>query len=112
VVAVALAGGNIRNSHVRVPRKVLHYFPKTALGGETKAEQAKRLLSLEFEDGGGVIRTDIVAGKGIFRARKGWRKWFAETGAEAGDQVLFFPLGEARYLVRLHKQHKQRSSCR
>lgn len=102
-IVIPLTAGNIRNSHVRVPKDARRLFPKWAFGGATKADQAGRLLTLELEDGPTLV-TDIVEGSGLIRVRSPWRNWFRKCRAIAGDQVLFFALGEARYLVRLHRQ--------
>ncbi len=107
VIVLPLTEGNIRHSHVsirgEVPGDVRGRFPNWAFGGPTKATQAARQLTLEFDDTS-MVQTDIVEGKNILRVRGVWRKWFAENDANPGDAVLLFQLEVGRYAVRLGRR--------
>ncbi len=94
---IPLTAGNLRHGHVYLARH-LDRFPADAFGGPTRA-QAGRALRLHL-DGAGVIETDIVRGRGIFRSRA-WRGWFARSGAQPGDHVRLKAVGPRDFQVSL-----------
>lgn len=94
---IALTEGNLRHGHIYLTGHI-DRFPADALGGPTRA-QAGRPLRLHL-DGAGVIETDIVRRRSIFRSRA-WRGWFARHGARPGDRVRLTPVGPRDFQVTL-----------
>ena len=91
---ITLTAGAIRNSYLRVPRK-LHVFPAKHYGGRTIAEAGNPLHLLL--PGGEEVHTDIVSNQ-MLRWR-GFGALYREHHMNPGDRVRFVPLHAGKYRV-------------
>ncbi len=91
---VTLTAGAIRNSYLRVPRKICA-LPVEHYGGSTSAE-AGNPLHLVLPNGQG-IDTDIVSNHMI--RWRGWGAIYKEHHLKPGDRVCFVPLSTGKYRV-------------
>ena len=82
---IALTNGNIRNAHIYL-RSVRDLLPADAIGDPNKGEAARSLI-VSF-DRCETIETDVAGDKMIFRERGAVRRFLAEHGAQAGDEVV------------------------
>jgi hypothetical protein len=97
-----LSGGNIRNNHIKLA-SLMNAFPEDVIGGSNKSEVAPRKLEVDW-GGPDKVMTDIDGTKSIFRAR-GWvRRFFAASGAQEGDAVIFNETAPYRVSVRLDRR--------
>jgi hypothetical protein len=72
-------------------------FPEDVIGGANTLDAAPRKVRIQW--GSDQVETDVVRGKYIFR-RRGWvRRFFRETKAAAGHQVILEQ--QTPYLYRL-----------
>lgn len=83
-------------------------FPSDIYGGSTKAELAPSMLMVRWRDA--FIETDIgtyakAGGSRGFLRHRGWfvRAFYSESGARAGDVVVFERLGEYEFRLHLEK---------
>lgn len=81
---IFLTGGNLRNNHIYLP---LDFFPADAIGGSSKATEARRKITVTF-DLGATIETDIDGTKRILRTRGAVGDFLARAGAEPGAVVV------------------------
>lgn len=91
-VDVRLTSGNVRNGHIYM-RTALHLVPNDAIGGSSKAFEAKARIRVRFKPGD-EIETDIAGDKGILRARSPVHDFFARSGAKADDFVRIRRVGQ------------------
>lgn len=96
-----LTEGNINNNHFYL-KGFLDAFPADTIGGTNANQAAARALTIDW---GGPIpeTTDIDLSKRMFRKR-GWvRKFFAASGARAGDTVVVCSIGPYHMHVRIER---------
>ncbi|HTR96744.1 MAG TPA: hypothetical protein VMH61_02485 [Candidatus Acidoferrales bacterium] len=90
---------------------VLECFPGDAIGARGPKDPPRpyevRPITIET-DLGWSFETDIQYGTWVFRPRSpsqpGMMKWCRERGLEPGDAIVFEPLGERRFTLRLEKR--------
>lgn len=107
---VPIGEANLKNDHFYL-RKIIRFFPKSAIGGSDKTQCAAELLTVNYMPGDSVM-TDIAGpdrlggqpGKFIFRDRASIKKFFARSAAEPGDEVVIRRDGACVYTVRLQKR--------
>jgi DNA polymerase-3 subunit epsilon len=96
-----LTQGNINNGHFYL-RSFISLFPANAIGGTNKTELGCPIL---VQLGNAEpIQTDIPSDKLMFRARGPVRKFFAESNAVPGDEVLVERIAEREFKVSLVRQ--------
>lgn len=89
--------GNLDHHHLYLT-KIMDLFPRSSIGGGSKATRAHRLLKLR-PHGLDPVLTDIDGDKKIFRSR-GWvRKFFALHRIVAGDKVVVRCLGVDEFRI-------------
>ena len=98
--SVALTQANIRHTHIYL-RSVRDLLPADAIGGPNKGEAA-RSLTVQF-DGGETVETDVAGDKMIFRERGAVRRFLAEHGAQAGDEIVLGFSGDRTISVSLRR---------
>lgn len=97
-----LTEGNLKNNHIYL-RGFIHKFPSDAIGGSSKSEAARRMIMVDWGHAN-PVETDLDGQKMFFRSRTIARRFFEDTGAEAGDRVLVTETAPYRYSLTLHKR--------
>lgn len=92
---VTITGGNLRNNHIYLP---LDFFPVEAVGGSSKSELAKRMITVVFRPGQ-KIETDIDGTKRILRARSATGQFFAAAGVAEGDVICITKIDAFGYQI-------------
>lgn len=96
-----LTKGNLKNNHIYL-RGFFHKFPSDTIGGSNKAEAARRMIKVDWGHAN-PVETDLDGQKMFFRSRTIARRFFEDTGAEAGDRVLVTQTAPYRYSLMLQK---------
>ncbi len=96
-----LTEGNLKNNHFYL-RGFIDRFPGDLVGGSNKASAAPRTALVQW-GGNSPVETDIDGDKQFFRKRAWIGRFFANTGAKAGDAVVIEKAGPYRYSVKLVK---------
>jgi len=96
--SIEVTDGNLKNNTLYVT-KVLEHFPSWSIGGRSKREAAKQVLTLILHEGP-TVQTDIVGTRKLLRTRV-WGAWFRRHGVKPRDRVIFTPMDETTYFVGL-----------
>lgn len=96
-----LTDGNLRNNHFYL-RPFFHRFPSDAIGGSNKREAARRTIMVDWGYAS-PVETDLDGQKMLFRSRTIARRFFEDSGAEAGDRVLVTETAPYCYALALQK---------
>jgi hypothetical protein len=96
-----LTDGNLKNSHIYL-RGFFHRFPSDAIGGSNKGEAARRSIKVDWGHASSV-ETDLDGQKMFFRSRVIAKRFFEDTGAEAGDRVAVTETAPYCYSLALQK---------
>jgi DNA polymerase III subunit epsilon len=101
ILKIPLNQANIDHHHFYLTDHLTH-FPKTVIGGKSRAERAPDTVTLTGSHGESVS-TDIDGTKHFFRAR-GWvRRLFETANARCGDCVAIEKIGTRQYRVAVVK---------
>ena len=98
--SIEITAGNIRNNTLYVTT-MLERFPPRALGGKTRTKSGRQMTLMLH--GGPTVQSDIVESRKMFRTRC-WGPWFRKLDAEPGDRVVFTPIDEETFVVRLRRR--------
>jgi hypothetical protein len=93
--------GNLKNNHLYL-RGFFDKFPADAVGGSNRSSPAKSHLKVRWR-GSEWHETDLDGQKLFFRSRSLVRKFFEDTGAEAGDDVDVECVEPYHYVLHLRK---------
>lgn len=90
---------------------ILETFPPDAIGPRGPADTPRpyEVKPVRIEtDLGWAFESDIQFGSWVLRPRSpkqpGMMRWCRERGLEPGDTIVFEPLGERRFALRLEKR--------
>jgi len=97
-IVIGLTQGNLNNGHVYL-RQHLGFFPADAIGAANARDGQGVPLTVYFAGLPEPAETDIAGGKGIFRSRGPWRKFFAHHALRPGDTVIIERLSAHEYRV-------------
>lgn len=93
---------------------IINNFPIEARGGSDKSDMAPQPLTLWWRSIS--VETDLPSfeksdqPRGFIRSRSIARRFYADSGAKAGDVVVFEKLGSHEYRLHLEKSNGRRVS--
>lgn len=96
-IEIALTGGNIRNSHIYLPRDT-SLFPADAWGGSNK-QTAGQPITVLFSGVPAAVQTDIDSKKAGFRSRTPIRQFFEANRLKENDIVMIRQTGPREFTV-------------
>ena len=91
---------------------IIDHFPTDAIGGSNKRNMASRLLTLRWRHCS--VETDLPKRRdsdrlrGFIRARAFPEFFYEDSGAEAGDVIIFERLGTHEFRLHLQKPDGRR----
>ncbi len=96
--SLTLTQANLDYGHIYLTG-CMDIFPPDVMGGANKSVAAPRTVQVDF--GSGVVDTDIVGGKRIFRRRSWVREFLTQNDVAAGHRILLEKLEPYAYRVRV-----------